>query len=198
MQLSFRPDDRQKALRWLTHGVELAVGLKGARTTHRDVLWRLLGDAIEIMERVPDQERSWLSSGTRSGGWGAAAGLTRVELLEIERLRVLSSMMPFDGPSRCLPQRDDIERAVGVMTWLRWCSEGDDHRLQKAAIALARGSEDAAARIYRPGGRMRQVTYEIRSQFSGRVLKGLARDAGIVPARDGLHFEEVQRVHEPV
>lgn len=198
MQLSFRPDDRQKALRWLTHGVELAVSLKRGRATHRDVLWRLLGDAIEIFERVPDQERSWLSSGTRSGGWGAAAGLTRVELLEIERLRVLSSMLPFDGPSRCLPQRDDIERAVGVMTWLRWCSEADDHRLQKAAIALARGSEDAAARIYRPGGRMRQVTYEIRSQFSGRVLKGLERDAGIVPSQDGLHFEEVQRVHEPV
>lgn len=192
MPNSLRPEDRKKFLRWLDHGVELAQRRLGGKATHRNVIWMLVTDALDMLDRVPDQEMSWLSSGTRSGGWNAV-GLTRADLIEIERLRVLSAMQPFDGEARYAPQKDDVERAVGVLEWLRWCSKGDDHRLQKAVVALSRGAEEAAARIYRNGSaRVRQSSYEIRTKSVGMILRGLREQAGIVPAPDGVTFMEME------
>jgi hypothetical protein len=92
MQIAFSPEDRERALSWLGHGVELAREKYGASATYRHVLWLLINEALDLLDRVPDQEKRWLSSGTRSGGW-SAVGMTREELLEIERLRVMASMM---------------------------------------------------------------------------------------------------------
>jgi hypothetical protein len=191
MQIAFSPEDRERALSWLDHGVELARDRYGDRANYRHVLWLLLNEAFDLLDRVPDQERRWLSSGTRSGGW-SQIGMTREDLLEIERLRVMSSMMPFDGTTKYMPQRNEVDRSVGILEWLRWCSSGDDHRLQKAVVLLAKGAEDAAAKAFSIPGRtrIRQVGYEIRTQAIGRILKGLREDARIIPSPDGLHFQE--------
>jgi hypothetical protein len=195
MQIAFSPEDRERALSWLDHGVELAREKYGASATYRHVLWLLIHEALDLLDRVPDQEKRWLSSGTRSGGW-SSVGMTREELLEIERLRVMASMMPFDGATRYQPQRNEVDRSLGILEWLRWCSKGDDHSLQKAVVLLAKGAEDAAVKAFSKPGRtrLRQVGYEIRTQAIGLILKGLREDAGIVPSADRLNFEETYRV----
>jgi len=183
-------DDRQKVLRWLDHGSELAGRRYGERADPRKVIWLLLSDSLDLLDRVPDQEKSWLSSGSRSGGWGGT-GLTRAEMEEIERLRVMSGVTLPNTAPRYHPQRNDLERSLGVIEWLRWCSVGDDHTLQKAAILLAKGAEDAAVRVWpKSRGRVRQAVYEIRTQVVGRILSGLKAN-GFVPAPGTFHFMEV-------
>jgi hypothetical protein len=94
MTTSSSLEDRNKTLSWLTHGGELAVALKGDLASHSDVVWQLLVEAVEVIDKTPDQERRWLTSGHQSGGWNMV-GMTRQDLQEIERIRLLSSMKPF-------------------------------------------------------------------------------------------------------
>jgi len=192
VQIRYRPDDRAKLLRWLTHGVGLAIDRFGPdKASAQKAIWCLLGEALETLDRVPDQERRWLSSGTRSGGW-SQVGLTAHDLMEIERLRILSAMSPFETSTKVVPQKDAVERALGVLLWLRWLSAGDDHRLQRAAVLLARGREDEAARAF--ASRIKgsnKVAYEIRTQAVGKILRGLREDAGIVPSPDKVRFQEL-------
>jgi len=75
-------EERTKALGWLTHGGELAVDLKGDRARHSDVIWQLIVEAVEVIDKTPDNERRWLTSGQRSGGWNMI-GMTREDLVEI-------------------------------------------------------------------------------------------------------------------
>lgn len=185
----FTPEERDRFLRWLGRGAEMARDRFGAGADHRKMLWLLLSDSLDVLDRVPDQERRWLSSGTRSGGW-SSVGLTKAELIEIERLRIMSAMMPFDGTTKVMPQRDDVDRAVDVVGWLRFASKGDDHSLQKAAVLLAKGAQDMAIRVAGRRGRASQAAYEIRTQVVGRILIGLRDFAGIVPGPDNLHFEQ--------
>lgn len=190
------PDQRQRYLRWLRHGATLARDFHGVGARPAQAIWCLLIEALETMARVPDQEKRWLSSGTRSGGWGMAGGMTRAELEEIERLRILSAMSPFEEGAKVSPQRDAVERAVDVLDWLRFTSKDDDHRLMKAAVHLAQGREGLAGLALGKGAgsRTRQVAYEIRTQTVGRILRGLRETAGIVPAAAGLRFHEITDV----
>lgn len=193
MKTSFSPEDRGMLLRWLDHGVELAQELKGERAGHRDVIWSLLVEAVDLIDRTPDQEKRWLTSGTRSGGWNMV-GLTIADLREIERLRILSSMKPFDGMAKYAPQRDDLERCMGVLEWLRWCNGARNAlRLVKAAVVLARGGEtEIVHKIYSPARKKqsRQTTYEIKTRVVGYILRGLREDCGIIPG-EGAAFMEV-------
>lgn len=186
----FTPEERERFLRWLGRGAEMARDRFGEGASYRQLIWLLLSDSLDVLDRIPDQERRWLSSGTRSGGWNAV-GLTKNELIELERLRIMSGMMPFDGTTKVMPQRDDVERAVDVVGWLRFVSKGDDHSLQKAAVLLAKGAQDMAIKVAGRRGRSSQAAYEIRTQVVGRILRGLRDFAGIVPAPDHLHFEQV-------
>ena len=202
MASSHSPEDRQRYLRWLDQGVELARAKHGSRASYRHVIWLLIEKAVEDIDSDFDQQHRWLTSGTRSGGWNAV-GLTHAELRELERIRVLSSIAPYDGPSRHMPSATDIERAVDVLTWLRWIGHTKAHqdidakaerdkRLQKAAMTLARcGAVEAVFRIYGPERtRPRQVVHEIKTRTIGAILRGLREDLGIVPADDGLSFTE--------
>lgn len=180
------------ALGWLAHGGELAVALKGDQARHSDVLWQLLVEAVEVIDKTPDQERRWLTSGQRSGGWNMV-GMSRAELIEIEKIRLLSAMKPFDGSAKYAPQRDDTERALGVLAWLRWCRDARlSDRLTKAAVALARGGDqEVVHRIYCPTRKPhRQNIHEIRVRTIGFILTGLKNDLGIVPGH-GITFQEV-------
>jgi hypothetical protein len=192
MQPSSDNEARNRALRWLGHGAELARSRFEGRPKPWHTIRVLLEDALQIMERIPDEEKRWLNSASRSGGW-SSVGMTQAELAEIERIRVLAGIKPFDGQARTLPQRDDVERALGVLEWLRFCNSDRDpeHRLQKAVVQLARGNTEAAVRIY-GNGRMRfaQVEYEVRTKGIGRIISGLRKTLGIVPAADGSGFVE--------
>ncbi|UPT95483.1 hypothetical protein J4G48_0040730 [Bradyrhizobium barranii subsp. apii] len=191
MTTSSSLEDRTKVLGWLAHGGELAVGLKGDRAKHSDVIWQLLVEAVEVVDKTPDQERRWLTSGQRSGGWNMI-GMSRGELIEIERIRLLSAMKPFDGQTKTAPQRDDLDRALGVLDWMRWCNAARlPDRLSKAAIALARGGEqELVHRLYCPTRKPnRQNIGEIRTRTIGYIQTGLKNDLGIVPS-DGITFKE--------
>jgi hypothetical protein len=144
-------EDRIKTMSWLTHGGELAVELKGDRAQHKDVIWQLLVEAVEVIDKTPDNERRWLTSGQRSGGWNMI-GMTRADLKQIEQIRLLSAMKPYDGATKYAPQRNDVDRAIGVLDWLRWCSSARlADRLTKAAVALARGGDqEVVHRLYCP------------------------------------------------
>lgn len=182
---------KTSALGWLAHGAELAKALKGDRATHSDVIWCLLVEAIETVDKTPDQERRWLSSGSRSGGWNMI-GMTHADLKEIERIRLLSAMKPFDGSTRYSPQRNDVERSLGVLEWMRWCNSARlADRLTKAAIALARGGDHAVVhRLYCPNRKPnRQNINEIRTRTIGYIMSGLRKNLGIIPSAD-LSFAE--------
>ncbi|MCP1757740.1 hypothetical protein [Bradyrhizobium elkanii] len=195
MTTSSSLEDRIAALGWLAHGGELAVGLKGDRAKHSDVIWQLLVEAVEVIDKTPDQERRWLTSGSRSGGWNMI-GMTRADLQEIERIRLLSAMKPYDGTTKTSPQRNDVDRALGVLGWMRWCNAARlADRLAKAAIALARGGDqEAVHRLYCPTRKPnRQNIGEIRTRTVGFILTGLKNEMQIVPAQ-GLAFREVHNV----
>lgn len=119
-------------------------------------------------------------------------GMSRGELIEIERIRLLSAMKPFDGQTKTAPQRDDLDRALGVLDWMRWCNAARlPDRLSKAAIALARGGDqELVHRLYCPTRKPnRQNIGEIRTRTIGYILTGLKNDLGIVPS-DGITFKE--------
>ena len=187
---TFRPSDIEDALGWLDHGADLARGLKGDRGRHSDVIWQLLVEAVEVIDKQPDRERRWLTSGTRSA-W-KAPGLSHADLIALERVRFLSGMKPFDdSETRNLPQRDDDERALGIIGWLRWLNatpSGD--RLRKAAVVLVRSGDCEVARmLYELGGRTdRMYANEIKVRTAGLILTGLKNDLGIVPG-DGISFQ---------
>jgi hypothetical protein len=184
-------EDRTMVLGWLAHGSELAFDLKGDRAKHSDVIWQLIVEAVEIIDKTPDQERGWLTSGNRSGGWNMI-GMSRADLIEIERIRLLSAMKPYDGQTKYAPQRNDVERALGVLAWMRWCNVARlPQRLTKAAIALARGGDhELVHRLYCPTRKPnRQNINEIKTRTVGFILTGLKKELGIVPAA-GLSFEE--------
>jgi hypothetical protein len=185
-------EERTKVLGWLAHGGELAAALKGDRAKHSDVIWQLLVEAVDVIDKTPDQERRWLTSGHRSGGWNMV-GMTLDDLKEIERIRLLSAMKPFDGQSKYSPQRNDVDRSLGVLSWMRWCNTARlPDRLSKAAIALARGGDhELVHRLYCPTRKPnRQNIGEIRTRTVGYIRTGLKNDLGIVPS-DGITFKEV-------
>jgi hypothetical protein len=184
-------ETKNKALSWLTHGGELAFALKGDRARHIDVIWSLLSEAVATVDNIPDQEKRWLTSGHRSGGWNMI-GMTRADMLEIDRIRLLSAMKPYDGQTKCAPQRDDIDRALGVLEWMRWCNAARlPDRLAKAAIALARGGDqELVHRLYCPTRKPnRQNVNEIRARTAGYIMTGLKNDHGIIPC-NGWSFQE--------
>jgi hypothetical protein len=196
MTTSSLHEDRTQALGWLAHGGELAVELKGDHARHSDVIWQLLVEAVEVIDKTPDNERRWLTSGNRSGGWNMV-GMSRAELIEIEKIRLLSAMKPFDGSTKYAPQRNDADRALGVLAWLRWCNSARlPERLTKAAVALARGGDqEVVHRLYCPTRKPnRQNFHEIKTRTVGFILTGLKNDLGIAPG-DGITFKEV---HEHV
>ena len=184
-------EERTKALGWLTHGGELAVALKGDQARHSDVIWQLIVEAVEVIDKTPDNERRWLTSGQRSGGWNMI-GMTREDLVEIEKIRLLSAMKPFDGQSKYSPQRNDVDRALGVLEWMRWCNGARlPERLRKAAIALARGGDqEIVHRLYCPTRKAnRQNIGEIKTRTIGFIQTGVRTDLSIVPG-DGITFRE--------
>ncbi|MET4359923.1 hypothetical protein ABIB06_000495 [Bradyrhizobium sp. LB8.2] len=184
-----RPSEIDDALDWLAHGAELARDLRGDKAKHQDAIWQLLVEAVEVIDKAPDQERQWLTSGTRSS-W-KSPGLSRAELIDLERIRFLNSMKPYDAEqTRYSSQWDDEERALGVLAWLRWlhaAPSGD--KLRKAAVALVRHDDYGIALELYSGGRKtdRQNVNQIKIRTIGFILNGLKEYLGIVPG-GGISF----------
>lgn len=178
--------DPGRALSYLDHGAGLARALRGDKAKPADAVWCLVTEAVDLVDRLPDQERRWLTSGHRSGGW-SNTGLTASELQEIERIRAMSGIAPLQGEARYQPQKSDLERALDVLEWLRWLN-GARHprRLTKATVALARGGDhEAVHRLYAPNRKPnRQTIHEIKTRAAAFILRGLKNDLGIVPGPD--------------
>jgi hypothetical protein len=181
--------NRAQALGWLAHGAELAAALIGERATHHDVIWQLIVEAVEAIDKTPDRERRWLTSGKRSS-WNMT-GMTRAELVALERIRLQSGMKPFDGAANYRPRGEDLERALDVMSWLAWCNSArSGDRLRKAAVALARdGDVEIVRAIYCPERKSRdsQIAHDVRTRVVGYIKTGLRDDLGIVPG-EGVSF----------
>lgn len=190
MDSSNLPETREQVLRWLAFGSELAQNLYGPRTTHRHVIWRLLQDAIHNIDSTPDQEKSWLTAGFRSGGWANIVN-TKWDVELVERHRLMSGMKPTDeGSPRSQPQRDELERSLTIMDWLQWCDRGyEPRKLQLAAVALARGGDHAAVHKIYGKKSNRQTIFEIKNRTIDAILRGLNDDLGIAPG-PGLTFTE--------
>lgn len=184
------PDvDRDRVLRWLRIGTRLAQEVYGEKATASHAVWLLIVDAIDLLDKTPDQERRWLSSGTRSGGI-QPIGLSTYEAELLEIIRINAAMHPADKKARYEPAPDDYDRMMGVLGWMRWCNKArNPQRLTKAAIALARGGDsEVVHRIYAPNRkRNRQTISEIKTRTIGYILAGL-REAGIVV--DGASFRK--------
>ncbi len=196
MQSGFQPDDAERVLRHLRHGTELAWHLKGDKATASDAIWCLITEALETFDRMPDQERSWLTSGTRSGGW-SSVGLTGAEAREIERLRLMSAMKPYDGPTGRVIERDAQDRAFDVLLLLRYlgmyvATRRPVDQMTRATLALARGGDcEAFHRIWSPKKRIsRQAVANFRQTVFGHIIVGLRRELAIVP--DGASFRIIE------
>lgn len=187
---TFGTPDTDAALCWLDHGAELARDLRGDKAKHRDVIWQLLVEAVEVIDKTPDQERHWLTSGLRSN-WKHPTGMSHADLIALERVRVLSAMKPFDSDhTKYSFRRDDGERAMGVLAWMRWvraAKSGD--RLSKAAVVLARsGDSEIVQKIYCPNRKPNaQNVLEVKIRTAGLIMTGLRDDLGIVRG-EGISF----------
>ncbi|MET4324449.1 hypothetical protein ABIB80_000254 [Bradyrhizobium sp. i1.15.2] len=187
---TFRSSDTDATLCWLDHGAELARDLRGDKAKHRDVIWQLIVEAVEVIDKTPDQERRWLTSGLRSN-WKHPTGMSHAELIALERVRVLSAMKPFDSDqTKYSSRRDDEERAMGVLAWMRWvraAKSGD--RLSKAAVVLARsGDSEIVQKIYCPNRKPNaQNVHEVKIRTAGLIMTGLRDDLGVVRG-EGISF----------
>jgi hypothetical protein len=193
MPAAFSPKDKERLLRWLSHGVEMAREQRGERATHVDVIWCLIQNAVLTMDRSPDQERRWLTSGYRSGGWNSV-GLTYTEARQLEALRCHAAMVPYDTMRDAALSAHEQDRALDVMTFLRWCGvyikSRKPEQMRKAAIALAKGGDCNLFRLIWVG-RDKDITRSAVSKFrqvlAGHILAGLREECGIVPA-EGLSW----------
>lgn len=181
-------------LGWLRHGAELAIKRRGEKANRTDVIWSLIEEAVETIDRHPDQERIWLGSGRRCV-LASMVVVTKTDLSDLERLRYLSAMKPYDGPASTVPDPDAIERSLDVLEWLQWSDDEDPIRMQKAAIALARhGDHEVFYRVWcRKKPRHRNTLSDFKQRCAGWIITGLRRDYGIVPA-GGVEFTEVFNV----
>lgn len=189
-----RREAAERARRWLTDGFRLTQA-RGLAPAPHTIIWQLILDAVTIIEGLPDQEKKWLTSGSRSGGWNMI-GMTADDAREIERARLMTGMAPGDhlkGSSQAL----DVERAVGVTEWLRYCQTPRlKVSLSKAAYLLAMGRREEACVWFRPNNRAAtsrqrdKICSEIRLQACGMILSALGRDFGLGLDAEGAFIED--------
>lgn len=185
-------EERERYLRWLRAGAEMAGAIWGKQARHWHVIWVLLVDAVDLIDRIDDPETRWLTKGLRAQSWDMLT--TRAEAFRIEIARLMSAMKPSDAPLRYKPQASDHERMLDVMSWIRWSNVARDaSALQDAAIELARGRNvDAVVALYRPSERhSRKIFYEIKKRICDHIIRGLREQCGIVPG-NGLTFVEMK------
>lgn len=149
--------------------------------THpRIVMWTMIVDAVDMVERIDDKERRWLSSGFRSNGWHAVVNRL-LDRREMERHRIHSGISIAEGQPYYAPQGGSIDKSLWTLSWFSFV-HADPRRgpeLVKAAIMLAKGREQHAAEILQRT-RSRQIAYEIKNRVADRVKRGLKDTYGIV------------------
>lgn len=195
MQSAFSLDDRSRLLRWLAQGSRLAREKRGDRARPADVVWLLMQNAVQVMDKTPDQEKRWLTSGYRSGGWNQV-GLTFQEARELERLRAHAAIATVgDSPDRIMLAHEQ-DRSYDVLSFLRWCGVHVKTKraaqMRKAAVILARqGDCDAFRKVWLEGSReamSRQAVSKFRQVLCGHILAGLREDCGIYPVPGTCEF----------
>lgn len=162
-------DDHRGIVR---RGIEHALNRTG-KARPADVVFAVLGEAVEILNAMPDQERSWLSQGKRTT-WRPVGGLTKAEVGVIEKGRVLSGIAVGDNSSRP-GSGQDVSRSLIALEWAKWLISDRDPGLRKAALLLASGDDRGlAARVWRPNRKYsRTSVHEIRIRAAQAIIRGL-------------------------
>lgn len=147
----------------------------GEKARHAHVIWLLLEEAVELIDRTPDQDKRWLSSGYRSGGWNMV-GMSVTDVIEIERLRILSAMHPGDTSSP-MAQMDDHVRMMDVLDWMRFLNEAKDYDLlRKAALTLIRtGKADDLIKTMDRSSTAKAVR-SVKQRCTGMIMTGLKKN----------------------
>lgn len=179
-------------LRWLRRGAERALKLRGERARHTDVIWQALCEALELIEKDEDQEKRWLSSGTRCS-LASLQGMSLQEAFELQVAQMMDAMGAPGTKVNTRPATGDHDFMMDVLAWLRFCvtKRDPDNRLGKAVAAIALGNDvSAVARIMgRPV--TRRTVEDIRDVRVPRlILRGLRDRFNLVPS-EGLTFREI-------
>lgn len=196
-ETQFKPEDADRALKILNDAVE-DLYARNVPVVAADLVWDLLVDAARTIESLPDQDRRWLSSGSRSGGWNMI-GMSSSEARAIEKARLMSGIMPGDA-LKMSAQAVDVDRAIDVIEWLRFCqSERRGLVLQKSAYWAAAGHAMRAQAHFRPAAPKKQRTLnklmlEIKAQATGLILLGFTETFGITQGPDGTFERNVLHV----
>ncbi len=157
----------------LRHGLRLARARGLAEPGPREAVWELLVEAAETLARLPDRERRWLTSGTRSSHPDVVHDLVEVFAAAVgrggwDRTRVRPAP----------PSPGAISRLDRVLTWPAALTGRQRARDLRVLFALAAG---VPVRVIRARlGCGRQTVYDIRKRALDDIVAWLAADG-----RDG-------------
>lgn len=144
-------------------GLRMCAEAGKAEPTVADAVWELLIEAADTLKRLPDRERRWLASGTRSS-WPRAIR----EYGEAFAAAVASGGR-WEPMSAGLapPSAGAIGRLETVMEWLIGASRRSPPRETNVAFALAAGVPVPAIR--RRFGIARRTVYALRDRGLRRI-----------------------------
>lgn len=183
--------DADRQLRWLARGAERAQAIHSDRARHTHAVWEAVREGLELVEQTEDQEKRWLSSGTRCS-LAALQGMNTQEALELEIEQLMAAMGTQPTRVDRGPATGDHAYMMDVLDWLRFCvSKNDpDNRLGKAAAALMKGAGPETVSKIMGRKVSRQTAADMRDvRIPRAILKGLRESYGIVPG-DGITFIE--------
>jgi hypothetical protein len=171
-----------RCLRWLRHGRVLSTEIYGVKAGPFQDVWTLLVEAVEMIDRTPDRERGWLTSGNRAQVFGFA--VTK------EDIKILNTLLEAIGETTFSQQgtrvdlvNDDHERMLDVLEWLRYCDRArQPNQFRKVIMAMARGGDnDVVRKLLKKSGNLdRRTIHMMRVRAVNFIIDGLNKDFGIV------------------
>lgn len=169
-------------LRWLRAGRSIATSAHGLPPSPFNDIWVSLVDAVEMIDRVPDREKGWLTSGKRAQVFGFATTREDVQLLEF-LLHTIGESTFSQIETKVDLVADDHERMLDVLAWLRYCDRARQPVVfKKAIVELARGrSSEAVRTLIGERDLSRQAVYQMKVRAVNFIREGLERDFGIYP-----------------
>ena len=142
----------------LRAGLRMCAEAGKAEPTVADAVWELLIEAADTLKRLPDRERRWLASGTRSSWPQAIREYGETFAAAVGRGGRWEPMSAGLGP----PSPGAIGRLETVMEWLVGAGGRSSSRETNVVFALAAGVPVPAIR--RRLGVARRTVYALRDR----------------------------------
>lgn len=131
------PQEVQETRKALREGADMLRGEGNPRPSLKALIWRLLQDAAETLTRIPDRERAWLQSASRSA-WPAIAH-TAQEQFAAEVQRSTDARMSKDEgplPRMVITDPSATRRMLTVLGWLRHVRAQSPYKCKRDKIAI--------------------------------------------------------------